>query len=438
MPTKGNRPYDIVIFGATGVVGYYAIRDLYQSVQQNSEEYASVRWAVAGRRMDKLQQTLAELSEELQVDLSAVPKIIADVLDLPSIETMVKSTKVLLNCVGPYNHYGRAVVDACISARTDHFDLSAELQFIEGTQLDCHEAALNAEVIVVSACGFCSIIPEMGLALARQHFNGTLHSVESYIDFKPGKQGYSINFGSFHSIMYFFVNILDMVPIRRRLREQYSTAALPKSRIGHWQWLLRFPFSSNAKGISVVLPIPDLSAAHRTNQYNYQHHGDRPILYSAYYRLRMWKVIFGWPIVFLFWCGCGRALLKRNIDCLTNGVISKNGPSREQVSEARFSLRVIAKGWSEKCDSTELEPKGKRDKKMIIKISGGDPPYAVTASALVQVGLTALIDRKMMPRGGVLTAGSAFRETQLWERLQRRGITWQIEEKSPVKTNGKV
>ncbi|XP_017494159.1 PREDICTED: saccharopine dehydrogenase-like oxidoreductase, partial [Rhagoletis zephyria] len=241
MPTKGNRPYDIVIFGATGVVGYYAIRDLYQSVQQSSEEYASVRWAVAGRRMDKLQQTLAELSEELQVDLSAVPKIIADVLDLPSIETMVKSTKVLLNCVGPYNHYGRAVVDACINARTDHFDLSAELQFIEGTQLDCHEAALNAEVIVVSACGFCSIIPEMGLALARQHFNGTLHSVESYIDFKPGKQ----------------------------------------------------------------------------------------------------------------------------------------------------------------------------------------------------VGLTALIDRKMMPRGGVLTAGSAFRETQLWERLQRRGITWQIEEKSPVKTNGK-
>lgn len=198
--------------------------------------------------------------------------------------------------------------------------------------------------------------------------------------------------------MYFFVHILDMVPIRRRLREQFSSSALPKSRIGHWQWLLRFPFSSNAKGVSVILPIPDLSAVHRTNQYNYEQYRDRPILYSAYYRLRMWKVIFGWPIIFLFWCSCGRALLKRHIDCLTNNVISKNGPSREQVSEARFSLRIVAKGWSEKCDNVDKEPKGKRDKKMILRMNGGDPPYAVTASALVQVGLTALIDRQKMPK----------------------------------------
>lgn len=188
MQEKSSRPFDIVIFGATGYVGYYAIRDLYQSIEQSSQEYATIKWAIAGRRMDKLQQTLAELSEELQVDLSSVPMIIADVLDVPSLVNMAKSTKVLLNCVGPYNKYGRTVVDACISSGTDHFDLSAELQFIEGTQLDCHEAALKSEVIVVSACGFCSIIPEMGLALARQHFNGTLHSVETYIDFKPGEK----------------------------------------------------------------------------------------------------------------------------------------------------------------------------------------------------------------------------------------------------------
>lgn len=398
MPVKSNRPFDIVIFGATGYVGYYAIRDLYQSLEANSQEYANIKWAIAGRRMDKLQQTLAELSEELQIDLSSVPTIIADVLDVPSLVSMAESTKVLLNCVGPYNRFGRTVVDVCISSGTDQFDLSAELQYIEKTQLDCHDAALKSEVIVVSACGFCSIIPEMGLSLARQHFNGTLHSVETYIDFKPGKNGYSINFGSFHSIMYFFVHILDMVPIRRRLREQFSRSALPTSRISHWQWLLRFPCSSNAKGVSVVLPIPDLSAVHRTNQYNYEQYRERPILYSAYYRLRMWKVIFGWPIIFLFWCSCGRALLKRHIDCLTNRVISKKGPSREQVNDARFSLRVVAKGWSEKVESVDLEPKGKRDKKMFLRLNGGDPPYAVTASALVQAGLTSLVDRQKMPK----------------------------------------
>lgn len=123
MPVKSNRHFDIVIFGASGYVGYYAIRELYQSIEQNSQEYANIKWAIAGRRLDKLQQTLAELSEELQVDLSSVPTIIADVLDVSSLVNMAESTKVLLNCVGPYNKYGRVVVDACIASGTDHFDL---------------------------------------------------------------------------------------------------------------------------------------------------------------------------------------------------------------------------------------------------------------------------------------------------------------------------
>ena len=100
---------------------------------------------------------------------------------------MVGRTKVLLNCVGPYAKYGRQVVDACISARTHHFDVSAELQYIEGTQLECHSEAETNETIIVSTCGWCSIIPELSIAYMREHFGGILHSVETFLDFKPGK-----------------------------------------------------------------------------------------------------------------------------------------------------------------------------------------------------------------------------------------------------------
>src|SRR5699024_855971 len=142
------------------------------------------KWAVAGRCLDKLNQALAELCIELNRDLTQIAKIEADVTDLQAIESMAQRTKVLLNCVGPYAQFGRPVVDACIRHGTHHLDVSAELQYIEGTQLECHAEAEKTGSIVVSTCGWCSVIPEMAIAYARKHFEGTLHSVETFLDFK--------------------------------------------------------------------------------------------------------------------------------------------------------------------------------------------------------------------------------------------------------------
>ena len=181
-----QREFDIVIFGANGFVGYYAIRDLFQSLEQNPTEYGTVKWAVAGRSVDKMNQVLAELSQELQQDLTHVPAIEADVSNAKSIAAMAERTSVLLNCVGPYRDFGRQVVDACIRAGTHHFDLSAELQYIEKTQVECDQDARQSEVMIVSAVGFCSTIVEMGIQHLRNHFDGTLHSVETYVDLKQG------------------------------------------------------------------------------------------------------------------------------------------------------------------------------------------------------------------------------------------------------------
>jgi len=123
---QNRREFDIIIFGASGFVGYYAIRDLYQSIQQNPADYGTLRWAIAGRRIEKLEETLSELSDEMGVDFSFLPRIIADVGDDKSLSAMTERTKVLLNCVGPYLDYGRPVVEACIRSKTHHFDLSGK------------------------------------------------------------------------------------------------------------------------------------------------------------------------------------------------------------------------------------------------------------------------------------------------------------------------
>lgn len=182
-----QREFDIVIFGASGFVGYYAIKDLYTSIRDNAKEYSTLKWAVAGRTLAKLEQTLSDLEDELQVDLSTIPRIVADVSVPETVSSMVSRTRVLLNAAGPYMELGRAVVDACLSSGTHHLDVSAELQFIELTQVECHQEAINSEALVISACGWASLIPEMAVALARKHFDGTLHSVETFLDIKVGK-----------------------------------------------------------------------------------------------------------------------------------------------------------------------------------------------------------------------------------------------------------
>ena len=180
------KQYDLVIFGATGLVGQYAIRDLVGSIADHADKdpaYAKIRWAVAGRRRDKVQQTLSELDEELGTSLlSTVPVITADVADLDSIEALAACTTVLLNAVGPYDTLAPPVIEACLRHRTAHLDLSAELNYIEGAVLKYSKTALESGTLIISAAGFCSTVPEMAIALLRRHFPGTLHSVETFID----------------------------------------------------------------------------------------------------------------------------------------------------------------------------------------------------------------------------------------------------------------
>ena len=52
--------------------------------------------------------------------------VIADVDDEKSLNSMAASTRVLLNCVGPFRYWGEPVVKACIGAGTHYLDICGE------------------------------------------------------------------------------------------------------------------------------------------------------------------------------------------------------------------------------------------------------------------------------------------------------------------------
>lgn len=104
----GERAYDVVLYGATGFTGKLAA--LYISKQYGK----SVKWAIAGRRKDALEQVRAEcLHANTQLSAEDVPIILADSTDYDSLVKMVAATRVVCTTAGPFDKYGSDLVKAC-------------------------------------------------------------------------------------------------------------------------------------------------------------------------------------------------------------------------------------------------------------------------------------------------------------------------------------
>lgn len=225
-----TRNFDLVIFGATGFTGFFVIRELIISISSKSE-LSSLKWAIAGRNKDKLNQKLAKIAEEMDVDLSKIEIIIADVNEEKSLLEMAKRTKLIINCVGPFHLFGRQVVRACVEAGTHHIDISGEPNYMDSMVVEYYEQAVQKGLIIISACGWDSIPCDIGVDFAKRNFDGRLHSVETFLETIPGSKGYVINFGTLQSAMYGYQNMNKLGAIRRQMYTKVFPEKIPKSRI---------------------------------------------------------------------------------------------------------------------------------------------------------------------------------------------------------------
>ena len=113
------RPYDIVVFGATGDAGSAVARYL------GKHGGAGLKWALAGRDAGKLERLKAS-----EASLRDVPTLHAEVHDAASMGALAESCAVLLTAAGPYARVGRAVVCACVAAQTHYVDVTGEVHWV--------------------------------------------------------------------------------------------------------------------------------------------------------------------------------------------------------------------------------------------------------------------------------------------------------------------
>ena len=109
------REFEAVILGASGFTGKYVLQEFLQCMhdkkkKKTKERNRSLMLAVAGRSVAKLEATLrwAASSADSSI-MQHVSVVEADATDAPSLRRLCRSTRVLLNCVGPCNQYGEAI-----------------------------------------------------------------------------------------------------------------------------------------------------------------------------------------------------------------------------------------------------------------------------------------------------------------------------------------
>ena len=114
--------YDVIIFGATSFVGQILCK--YMADNFNVEGKDALRWAIAGRSKNKLEEV------KQHVGLSDIAVHVADANDEAALRDLCIQTRVIVSTVGPYALYGETLVKACAENGTDYCDLTGEVQWI--------------------------------------------------------------------------------------------------------------------------------------------------------------------------------------------------------------------------------------------------------------------------------------------------------------------
>ncbi|CAF3398335.1 unnamed protein product [Rotaria sp. Silwood1] len=408
-----SKRLDVLIFGATGYTGQYVIEEMARKANQ-----FGFKWGIAGRTANKLKQVLQEASNVTGIEnlTSNVDTIVANVTNQQSLIDMCAHTKVLVNCVGPYRHYGEPVVQACLQARTHYIDICGEPQFLETIQLKYDSQAQEREITIVGSCGLDSLIADLGAETIRQECeqnNFEIALIESYLALNaPQATRGLIHFATWEAAVYGLHHANELKALRRKLFEQklpYSKHKIERKSI----------FKTTIQGKSfwaVPFPGSDKSVVQRTQYFNYTKLNKKPIRFQPYFQMPSFisvvKLVFFGFIFSLF------TKFKLGMQCLLKfpglfsaGFVTKEGPTRTDCAQASFNMTFV----------TYTED----NQKLIHEFIGPDPGYIGTSKLSIGCAIMLLKENDRLPaQGGVFTPAGAFGRTSLMKYLEKEGFSF--------------
>jgi short subunit dehydrogenase-like uncharacterized protein len=188
---RASRPYDVVLYGASGFVGR-------QTVAYFARQAGGLRWAVAGRSAARL-QAVRQACGAPQAGV-----VVADAADAAALDALAAQARVVLSTAGPFARHGSELVAACVRHGTHYVDITGETPWVREMIARHQAAAARQGTRIVPGCGFDSVPSDLGAwgvaqALWQRH-GERCASVKACFSLRGGLNG-----GTFASL----VNMLE-------------------------------------------------------------------------------------------------------------------------------------------------------------------------------------------------------------------------------------
>lgn len=416
---------DITIYGATGFTGTLIAK--YLMGKQIDQSFTL---GLAGRNLSKIRSKFPSINEQL------VSFIEASNDDEQSLHNMCKRTKIVVNCVGPFDLYGRAVVKACVEESCHYMDITGEPKFFREMVQEFDEEARHKKLKICPACGYDCIPADLGtLFLLQQlpsqddYWKNT--NVETKVSVEGCVKAY-IPGGPSGGSYITLINSLSSMFQRKKSSTSKSAPKQTTSITKRKRSLTGRPFYSKELKMWIVpFPTADPHIVARSailNQYFKQ--GVVPFEYGNYLQLRaFWMVVVYYLFAFVFIILCQFSLGRKLLYHI--GKQSGEGPTQEQMDASTFSFDLIGRATS-----------GKGNHTIFVSVSGKDLRYGDTAKMCGESALCMLYDfirfqdeksSKPSPTSlvkgeeqyGVLTTAAAF-GYPLIHRLNKAGIKFEM------------
>ncbi|WP_333735774.1 saccharopine dehydrogenase family protein [Streptomyces sp. IBSBF 2806] len=381
---RSDRPYDIVLFGATGFVGTLTAE--YLAAHAPGE----VRWAIAGRDETRLRR----LRERLGVDVGVLR---ADVSDPASLRALAENARVVATTVGPYVRYGEELVAACADTGADYLDLTGEPEFVDLTYVRHDARARETGARLLHACGFDSVPHDLGAYFTvRQLPEGVPLTVDGFVTADASFSG-----GTFASALGQFARGRQMVAAARERgrHEPRLVARRAAAPVGAPR------FAPEVGAWALPLPTVDAQVVLRSARALQRYGPD--FRYRHYAAVRRLPVAVGG--VAAVGALAAAAQLPPARRWLSDRLKPGEGPNAQKRARSWFSVRFVGEGGG---------------RRVYTEVAGGDPGYDETAKMFAEAAL-ALVCDALPPTAGQVTTAVAMGDA-LTERLTRAGIRFRV------------
>ena len=205
------KQFDIIIWGASSFTGKLVTEYIF-----NKYGSSKIKWAIAGRNLDKLEKVRSQVADE------NIPIFIADSFDEESLLKFVKKTRVVCSTVGPYSLYGTKLVKLCVENNTNYCDITGEAHWIRTLIDDYHEEAKSKKIKIVNSCGFDSIPSDMGVYFIQNEIKKTYKNYANSIKMRVAGVRGGISGGTYGSINNLLKEAYSNKKIFRVLNNPYG------------------------------------------------------------------------------------------------------------------------------------------------------------------------------------------------------------------------